>query len=271
MEKGVEYFTIFGGLDMHIDTSLPLNELIETHVLKKYKMIRNYISTLTKGDPEYNKILSALAIGDRRTNSAFRKVGISFDNGIDIVDDLVRLKILKLEKSLQKLSKLDDQYTVSERLLFTNPFMRFWFAFVSPLFQGIKEEKYEEFFKKYNNNKAEFSDMIFEQLAHEYLREIGKEDCLFTLGRYWDDDVSVDILGKTKSGKVIAGSVKYTNNKIKKTELSALKEKCEKLKIDVDTFVLFSKKGYTNELKTLKKTENLQLFTVKNFSLFIAE
>ena len=114
MEKGVEYFTIFGGLDMHIDTTRPVDELIEIHILKKYKMIRNHISTLTKGDPEYNKILSALAIGDRRTNSAFRKVGVSFDNGIDIVDDLVRLKILKLDKSLQKLSNLDDQYTVSE-------------------------------------------------------------------------------------------------------------------------------------------------------------
>jgi hypothetical protein len=269
MEKAVEYFTIFGGLDMHIDTSLELNELIETHILKKYKMIRNYITTLTKGDPEYNKILTALSIGDRRTNSAFRKIGISFDNGIDIVDDLVNLKLLKIEKSLQKLSNLDDQYTVSERLLFTNPFMRFWFAFVSPLFQGIKDENYEEFFKKYNNNKAEFSDIIFEQLAHEYLREISKEDCLFTLGRYWDDDYNVDILGKTKSGKIIAGSCKYTNNKIKKTELTQLKEKCDTLKIKADTFVLFSKKGYTSELKNLKKSENLQLFTVKNFSYFI--
>ena len=268
MEKAVEYFTIFGGLDMHIDTELPLDELIETHILKKYKMIRNHISTLTKGDPEYNKILTALSIGDRRTNSAFRKVGISFDNGIDIVDDLVGLKILKLEKSLQKLSALDDQYTVSERLLFTNPFMRFWFAFVSPLFQGIKDENYEEFFKKYNNNKAEFSDIIFEQLSHEYLREISKEDCLFTLGRYWDDDCALDILGKTKSGKVVVGSCKYTNSKIKKTELTNLKELSNTLKIETDTFVLFSKKGFTSELKNLKKSENLQLFTVKNFSLF---
>jgi len=249
METAVEYFAIFGGLDVDIDTTQPINTLIEIHILKRYKYLRNFISDITKGDPEYNKILTALAIGDRRTNSAFRKVSISFDNGIDIVDDLCKLKVLKLEKSLQKLSNLSDQYTVSERLLFTAPVVRFWFAFVSPLFQGIKEKNYEEFYKKYNNNKAEFADIVFEQLSHEYLRTISKDDFMFTLGRYWDDDLNID--------------------KIKKSELTNLKEKCEKVKIAVDTFVLFSKKGYTNELKTLKKTENIHLFTVKNFSSLI--
>jgi len=271
METALEYFTIFGGLDVDIDTTVPINQLIELHILKRYKYLRNFMSNIIKGDPEYNKILTALAIGDRRTNSAFKKVNISFDNGIEIIDDLCGLKVLKLEKSLQKLSKLDDQYTVSEKLLFTLPIVRFWFAFVSPIFKGIKEKNYEEFYKKYDNNKAEFSDIIFEQLSHEYLRLTTKEDFIFTLGRYWDDDTSLELLGKTKSGKIIVGSCKYTNNKIKKTELTNLKEKCKKLEIAVDTFVLFSKKGYTNELKVLKKTENLQLFTVKNFTKFMED
>ena len=269
METALEYFTIFGGLDVDIDTTIPIDKLIEIHILKRYKYLRNFIADITKGDPEYSKILTALAISDRRTNSAFRKVGISFDNGIEIVDDLCDLKVLKLEKSLQKLSKLSDQYTVSERLLFTSPVVRFWFAFVSPLFKGIKEKNYEEFFKKYNNHKTEFSDIIFEQLSHEYLKVISKDDFMFTLGRYWDDDINLDLVGKTKSGKVVAGSCKFTNSKIKKTELTNLKEKCKSVEIDVDTYILFSKKGYTSELKALKKTENLQLFTVKNFSLFL--
>ena len=77
---------------------------------------------------------------------------------------------------------------------------------------------------------------------------------MFTLGRYWDDDLTLDLVGKTKSGKIIAGSCKNTNSKIKKTELTNLKEKCEKVKIDVDTFVLFSK---TLNLYLLKNKSNI--------------
>jgi len=73
------------------------------------------------------------------------------------------------------------------------------------------------------------------------------------------------MLVETKSGKVIAGACKYTNSKIKKSVLTDLKDKCTKAKIDVDMFVLFSKKGYTSELKSLKG-DTLKLFTLKNFN-----
>jgi len=171
---------------------------------------------------------------------------------------------LKLEKSLQSLSNLDDQYTVSEKLLFSTPFVRFWFAFVSPIFQGIKDGDYEEFFRNYNNQKIDFTYLIFEQLSHEFIKLSITDDTLIKLGRYWDDDVDIDLLAKTKSGKIIAGSCKYTNSKIKKSELNKLKNNCKAVKIDVDIFVLFAKKGYSSELKSLK-SDTLKLFTLKDF------
>ena len=224
---------------------------------------------LTHGEAEYNTILTGLAQGDRRTNSAFKRAKINFDDGIEMIDELCKFKVLKLEKSLQALSNLTDQYTVSEKLLFTTPFSRFWFAFVSPIFKGIKDGNYEEFHKLYENKRVEFTDLVFEQLAHEYMKFNLEADQIKNIGRYWDDDLDIDLLVKTKSGKVIAGSCKYTNSKIKKTELTRLKEKCEAAKIDVDLFVLFSKKGYTTELKSLKG-DTLKLFTVKSFSQLLS-
>ena len=50
-----------------------------------------------------------------------------------------------------------------------------------------------------------------------------------------------------------------------KNFVTNLKEKCKKAKIDVDMFVLFSKKGYTSELKSLKG-DKLKLFTIKHFN-----
>ncbi len=252
-------------MDIKINTTVPIEILIEKLILNKYKYLRNDISNLTKGDNTFHSILTGLAIGDRRTNSAFKKVNISFDDGINCIDKLCDMKILRLEKSLQSLSSLDDQYVVSEKLIFTIPFVRFWFAFVSPLFQGIKEGNYEEVFKRFENRKQEFISFVFEQLSHEFLKQSITDDTIVKLGRYWDDNIEIDLLAKTKSGKIIAGSCKYTNAKIKKTELTRLKENCKKVKIGVDMFVLFSKNGYTSELKSLK-SDTVKLFTVKNFN-----
>ena len=247
--------------------------LIEKLILNKYKYLRNDISNLTKGDDLYHSILTGIALGDRRTNSAFRRANVSFDEGIDIVDDLCKLKVLKLEKSFQSLSELEEQYTVSEKLLFTSPFVRFWFACISPIFKGIRDGNYEEFFKVYENRKAQFVELIFEQLSHELIKKNIKNDqiplvkgsTIVKLGRYWDDDIDIELIVETKNGKVIVGACKYTNSKIKKSVLTDLKEKCKKVKIDADIFVLFSKSGYSNELKSLKG-DTLKLYTVKHFN-----
>jgi len=242
-----------------------INILIEKLILNRYKYLRNDISYLTKGDNQYHSILTGLALGDRRTNSAFRRADIEFDDGIEIVDDLCGLKVLKLEKSLKSFSKLEDKYVVSEKLTFKSPFVRFWFAFISPIFKGVRDGNYEEFFKHFNNRKTEFIAFMFEELSHELLKISFNDDNITKIGRYWDDNVEIDILAKTKSGKVIAGVCKYTNSKIKKSELTKLKKICQDVKIDVDIFVIFAKKGYSSELKSLKG-DNLKLFTIRHFN-----
>ncbi len=265
----LEYFAVFGGLDIDIDTQVPIYELIQKHILKKYKSLRYDINRLIHDEAMSSSILTALALGDRRTNSAFKHTKVSFDHGIKIVDELCDIGVLKLEKSLQKFSGIEDQYTVSEKLIFTSPFVRFWFAFVSPIFKGIRDGDFDEFRTRYDNRKSVWSSFIFEQLCFEYMRyTIGGKN-IRQAGRYWDDDISIDMLIETKDGKTIAGSCKYTNSKIKKSELTLLKEKCKKLSIDVDVYVFFSKKGFTTELKSLR-SEELKLFTVKNFIQMIS-
>lgn len=268
MEQALEYFIIFGGVKISVDTNISLEKQIEEKILRKYKYLRNDITHITKGEQTAHAILSALALGDRRTNSAFRKTNLSFDKGIDIVDAQCDKNMLSLEKSRFSLVGKEFDESISEKLLFTTPFARFWFAFISPIFKGIRDGNFEEFNKRYSQNISGFGQIVFEQLSHELLKKIFTEDRIVNIGRYWDDDISLDLVAKTKSGKVIVGVCKYTNNKIKKTELTKLKQKCEALNLHVDTFVLFSKKGFSSELKSLKGDE-LKLFTVRNFNQFL--
>jgi len=261
LEIAVEYFSIFGGLDVTLNMDEPLDKLIQKHILKEYKFLRNDVAQLTNGDEKYHRLLSASALGDRRTNSSFKRASFSFDDGMDLVEELRDKGFIKLERCAE------DVY-VSDKILFNAPFLRFWFAFVSPIFKSIRDKDYKEFYEIYNNRKAEFSDLVFSQLSHEFIKETFSDDKIYNIGRYWDDDKEIDLVAKTKSGKKIVGLCKYTDKKLKKSELSKLKELSKEAGITPDIYVLFAKKGFSSELKALK-SDTLRLFTCKHLKLLV--
>lgn len=270
MEVAIDYFAVFGGLEIKLDLERPITELIQKHVLDDYKSLRNIISDFTQGDNLLHAILSALAQGDRRTNSAFKRAKVSFNEGMDCIDELRQSGILSLESSYHHLKKANNYEDVSDKLHFTSAFLRFWFAFVSPLFRGVKEGDYAEFFKEYNNKEAEFRALVFERLCHEFVRKTFVEDRIYELGRYWDDKNEIDMVGKTRANHVLAGVCKYTNTKIKKSELTKLKATCEAVGIEADLFLIFAKNGFSSELKSLK-SQSIRLFTCKSLKALIEE
>ena len=265
MEELLELFSIFGGVEWgDIDTSKPIMQLIEELVLQDYSYIRNDVSEVTSGSPTYHAILTGIALGDGKVSSAFKRANVPSEVGNKAVEELCEFGIIKVEKPKKVFTSWADEYKIPNRLIFTSPFLRFWFAFVSPLFKGIKEGNFKEVQERFTNRQQEFLTPVFVQLSHELLKQNFKDDPIVEMGSYWDKDTEIDIFGKTASGKTIVGSCKYTNAKMKKSELSTLEEKCAKAKIDADIFVLVSKRGFSNELKSLK-SDTLKLLSVKNF------
>ncbi|XPV69223.1 MAG: DUF234 domain-containing protein [Halarcobacter sp.] len=268
METAVNYFAVFGGLDVKLDMSKPLRSLIIRHILNEYYDIQDHIAKLTKNSAPYHKVLTGIALGDRRTNSSFKRADIEYEEGIKIIYELEELEIVKTETSMDHLTNQFEENDSSDKLLFTTPFLRFWFAFVSPVYRGIKRGEFDESFERFNNYQLEFMDLIFEQLCHEYVKATFVEDEIEEIGRYWDEKLDINLLAQTVSGKVIIGSCKYTNSKVKKSEINRLKDICEKLEITPDFVMLFSKSGFTNELKSEKK-DGLKLYTVKSLKALI--
>ena len=261
MEIAVEYFAIFGGLDVTLNMDESLDKLMQKHILKEYKFLRNDVAQLTNGDEKYHRLLSASALGDRRTNSSFKRASFSFDDGMDLVEEL-------RDKGFIKLERCSEDVYVSDKILFNTPFLRFWFAFISPIFKSIRDKEYKEFFDIYDNRKAEFTNLVFEQLSHEFIKKTFTEDKIYNIGRYWDDDREIDLVAKTKSGKKIVGLCKYTDKKLKKSELSKLNELAVQAQIKPDIYVLFAKNGFSSELKALK-SDTVLLFTCRNLKVLI--
>ncbi len=264
-EEAVEKFAIFGGVGWgDIDTSKPSIELIESIILPDFRYIRNDVTELTTGMPLYHSILTGIAMGDGKPHTAFKRANVSKEVGESALDEIIDTGIIRLEKSKKIFTSWAESEAISNKLYFTSPFLRFWFAFVSPLFKGIRDGDYKEIRERFTNRESEFYQLVFTQLSYELIKLSFKDDPIVEIGSYWDNDVDIDIYAKTKSGKIIAGTTKYTNAKVKKSELTRLQEMCEKTGIKADIFVIVAKRGFSNELKSLKG-ENLKLFSVKNF------
>lgn len=268
MQTAVNYFAVFGGLDIKVDTSKPLGTLITRHILTQYDKIQAHIQKLTKNDGIYHKILTGVALGDRRVSTTFKRASLEYEEDFESLEDLEELKLIKKQEPIKLLDthvKLSNKNT---KLLFSTPFLRFWFAFVSPLYKGISKNSYDEFFEKFSNYQMQFMDLIFEQLCEEYLKLFYK-DKIVTIGSFWNETKEeLQIVAKTKEDKTIVALSKYNNSKMKTSQLNQLKDSCSSLGVKSDIFVLFSKNGFSNELKA-QKSEELKLFTVKSLKALI--
>ena len=271
LEQAIEYFTVFGGMGWRIDFSKTLEELIEEKILKNYRYIHGDITKITKSNEIHHKILSALATGDRREHSAFKKARVTVSEGENSIDFLIDSNILTEEKSIER--PLDNPEQVSIKLNFNQPFMRFWFATVSPYYKGIKDGDFSESKKYWKQIKSEFTNLIYQQLFMEFFKQSynnSNSDKIIKIGSYWDTKVNIDLLAKTKSGKFIAGVYKFSKNKANKSELTKLKEKCKVAELDIEGYVIFSKSKFSTELKK-EKGNSLLLFSTKSLNSLLLD
>jgi len=268
MEVAIRYFTIFGGLEEKIDVTIPLKELLEKTILSRYDEFRKEINYLIGGYGVEYAVLTGIALGDRKTTTSFKRAHVSFEEGMKCVENLIDKNIIEIESSQYFLLNKRNESKVAKKLFFTTPFVRFWFGFVSPIYKGIKERNYSEFNERFDNYIGEFSNFIFEELSLVFLQNYIADDKIKHIGKYWDEQIELDIVARTINNKLIVANCKYTNNKIKKSELSKLAQDCETLQIVPDMMILFSKNGFSSELKSMKN-ENLKFFTVKHLKLLV--
>jgi len=269
MEDAIEKFAIFGGVGWQsMDTSKPSMTLIEELVLPDFRYIRNDVTEVTTGLPLHHSILSGIAQGDGRTQTAFKRANVSAEVGANAVEELKESGIIKVAKPKVISTSWKDSDSVANKLYFTSPFLRFWFTFVSPIFKGIRDGDYKEINELFANRSSEFVQLPFVELSHELIKMNFVDDKIKEISFYWDNEIELDIFATTEAGKVVVGVCKYTNTKLKKSELSRLEELCQKANINADIFVIVSKSGFSNELKTLKG-EKLRLITLKNFKKLV--
>ncbi|MCW8821886.1 MAG: DUF234 domain-containing protein [Sulfurovum sp.] len=257
LDTALEYFTVFGGTGWNVDTSKSVEALIEEKVLRNYEPIHNSMTRYTHNNPVYHMLLTIIALGVNHEHDVFKKAKIGRDKGEEAIDYLEKKSLLKFDFSVEKPLKEGDGK--SDRLQFELPFMRFWFAMISPNYKSISTGDFSEFEQKWNQLKANFSILLSNQLVRELVKQSFTEkfadDPIVSIGSYYDKHVQIEILAKRKSGKMLAGECKYSKEAAKINMLNSLKEKCQKAELNISDYVLFSKNGFSSEVEQIKDAD----------------
>jgi AAA+ ATPase superfamily predicted ATPase len=276
IEGALEFFAFFGGIKwpVEIDFFDDLDEVVLHQVLPNVETFARAVSPSYLLEEPYRKLLIATARGDGKLLNVFRRARINEATGGELLSELVDLGILLLEPSReaplrehprQKVKKHLRHYRIQSKVRFRAPFLRFWFGFIEPYRRDIAQGKTGAFLENFRQHQDRCASLSFEQLSAELLSDyFAQDDPLLSEGSYWDRHSEFDLLGVSRSGKVILGECKYKGRKICKSELNKLKEKALHSGISVDIYALFSKNGFSNELLQ-SKDEKLLLFEVEDF------
>ncbi len=280
MEQSVEYFSILGGIEENIELDFFDNvfSMVENNFVKHFSKFQDLVSPSYLLERPYRDILMAVARGDGKFYSVLRKARLSEGSGEAIIDELIFLGILYMERTRErplkihpkhKLKKELRTYRIQDKLRFSQPFMRFWFGFVSYYKEALAAGESKEFLSNFEKHYERLRTLVYEQLCDDLLVKFyEKKSPLLSSGSYWNQHSEFDILAITQEKKLILGECKYKERKICKNELNKLKEKALQSGISVDVYALFSKSGFSNELLSLKE-KNLLLFDLSDLKILL--
>ncbi len=278
MEIQIAYFSVFGGLGWDIDTSKPMNELIQEIIVENFDILNAKIEELIGSEPTHKRLLQALAVGDRRIFSAFKRAGLNNGNGGGALNYLQEVGLIQMEYSREahpkelnpkaKLKRRDARHRISHKVLFSHPFVRFWFYFIVPQIPNIKKKDYEQLHANIEAHLNSYTSLVFEELSEVLLNYNLRDAQIISSGSYWDANLEIDILTLTDDEKIYVSECKWTNHIINKKELHKLKDKCEKLEIVPTQIILFSKRGFSKELAQLENAA-LALYSSEDFEALV--
>ena len=270
LDTALEYFAVFGGTGWKVNTSKSAETLIEEKILCNYEPLHQSMTRYTHNNPVYHRLLSIIALGTKHEHDAFKKAKIGRDRGEEAIDYLEQKSLLRFDLSVEEAANESER--LSDRLLFRLPFMRFWFAAISPYYQSISVGNYGEFKEKWQQLKGNFSivlsNLLIRDLVVRRMADGHAEDPISTIGSYYDKKTRIELLAIHKSGKILAGECKYSQKPAQVHMLSALKEKCQKADLEAVGYVLFSKHGFSEELEKMEGKE-VTLLSQKDLSTLL--
>lgn len=272
----VELYAVTGGVPKYfefVDKNRPILKSLEQAIKDKTTFLTSEPEFLLHEEFRETRIYLSLlrALGQQRMvlGDLSAKCGISVKNISKYVDDLVTLKLL--ERQLPVFA--DPAKARKGYYGICDPFLAFYFRFISPWLQEIEKNRFEQVLQSLRQNfSAYVGKNVFEKICREWLALQADKGLLhFTperIGAYWDKSVQIDFVAVNHHDQIImAGECKWTNKPLAAEEMHSLEEKTKYLKSKYDYSIqlaFFSRSGFTPAACDLARKKHHQLFGLQD-------
>jgi AAA+ ATPase superfamily predicted ATPase len=212
----------------------------------------------------YFSILRAISMGKTRASEIINETGFQKNVVGKYLSVLTDLRIIKrdvpaTEKSYEKSKK--GIYTIDDS------FFRFWFNFVFPNKSFIQEGEIGYVIENKIRPRLDiFTSLTFEEVCRSYVRKGGAKGLKFNIvGRWWSKDAEIDVVAINEDeNSILFGEAKWSTKKIGTDVLADLKKKALSVEWGKknrrrEYYVLFSRKGFTEEMKRVAEKEGIIL------------
>ncbi len=257
----VAFYSVFSGVPYYlsrIDNKKSLRENIINNILVNGSVLFNEVEFLLKQELRevsvYNTIITAIALGKTRQHEIVQISGIEKTKLSYYLNSLIDLGIIKKEFP----STIKTKETIKSRAglyVLDNSFFRFYYRFVYPhlseLIDGNIDIIYEDIIEK---QLMDFVGYEYEKIAISHIRKLNQLRefplRLIRIGRWWNKNSEIDIVGYDINHNYIFGECKWRNEKLGLKILRSLQEKSLVIRKEVKDkyYILFSKSGFTDEV-----------------------
>lgn len=269
-EELIKYYAVTGGVPKYVELFKEndnIFEAIKDNILLKESFLFEEPIFLLEREvhsiSSYLSILKTIAQGEHKLGKIATYLGVNQTQLTQYLKTLIDMDILEREVPVT-----EKDPSKSKRGLYhlQDNFLQFWFKFVYPYKDYLEMDQLDYVMEKLKSNFVDSHlSFVYEKICREKLKQLSADGTfgspLLKVGRWWDKDEEIDIVGCNDPEKLIVfGECKYWNHPVDCDVFYHLVEKSHKVdwqsKDRIEKFVLFSKSGFTKHLGEIAGDRN---------------
>ncbi len=269
-EKTLRAYSVAGGMPTYIlklNKYLSLEKAIEEEIFSTEKILYEEIEFILKEElrepRNYFSVLKAIGSNCTKVSEIINETGLeksALHNYLFVLEDLhlIEKQVPITEKNPQRSRK--SRYHLKDQ------FFKFWFNYCFPFVSELELRNKMPSLKSFRDSFEYIVAQNYEKVAREILhREQDKMFIFHKVGRWWDKNEEIDIIAlNSQTNEIIFGEAKWSKKKVGTNIYKDLSRKSQKVewgkKNRKEYFCLFSKSGFTLQMKRLAKEEKIFLF-----------